>query len=332
MRIAALAAGLALLVVAAPAHAEKQRVLCRFADSRIDESSSLVTDGRRLLTANDSGDSARVFLIDRETCTTVGVTTFSAEVVDVEALAAGPANTLWVGDIGDNNGVRSHISLYRMPMPRPGEHSVSVTTYDLVYPDRAHDAETLLVSPVDGRVYVVTKGLLGGTAYAAPRELRSDRTNVLRAVGSVPGVVTDGEFFADGRHVVLRDYWSATVLTAPGFEAVDSFPLPSQPQGEGVAIDGAALLLSSEGPHAAVLSTPIPSRVLRATRPVLPEAPSATGKPATDPSPAQDVPSDPAVDAPGSPRDRRWSLAAGAACVVALGAATGWWLRRRRAG
>src|SRR5688572_7529917 len=76
----------------------------RFTDADIVESSGLVvTDtplGGLVVTTNDSGDSGRVFTVDPSTGSTVGVSAWSPEPRDVEALApAGPGH-VWVGDIG----------------------------------------------------------------------------------------------------------------------------------------------------------------------------------------------------------------------------------------
>jgi len=252
-------ASVAALVLAAHPH-----VLFTFHDSRIAESSAIVDGGSVVFTINDSGDSARVFMVDKQSGETVGVTTYSDDdVVDVEALAAAPDGDLWVGDIGDNNHVRSHVTLYRIPRPGPGDTEVEAQAFELVYADGPRDAETLLVNPRTGRVYVVSKGLLGGSVYAAPAELRADRTNVLRPVGGAGGLVTDGVFLRDGEHVLLRDYGSATVLRADDFTPVATFRLPSQPQGEGIGIDGDTVLVSSEGEHAAVRTLPLPKRVVR---------------------------------------------------------------------
>jgi hypothetical protein len=66
--------------------------------------------------------------------------------------------------------------------------------------------------------------------------------------------VTDGAFFPDGRHYVLRGYGSAEVYTYPGNERVASFRLPAQRQGEGIAVDSDGWVhVSSEGQHSRVL-------------------------------------------------------------------------------
>jgi hypothetical protein len=152
-----------LLLGSAPAIAAGPQPF-RFQDPDIIESSALVVSGDLFYTINDSGDSARVFAVDGSG-RTVGVTSYDADVTDVEALALGPQDTMWVGDIGDNDAKRSHVTVYEMPEPGRGDQTVTPTAYDLVYSDGPRDAETLLVHPLTGRLYVVSKGLLGGTVY-----------------------------------------------------------------------------------------------------------------------------------------------------------------------
>jgi hypothetical protein len=255
-----------------------------FQDPAITESSAEVEVGQgpthRVLTINDSGHGPYVYVVDPSTGRTVGRSTYAGDAVDVEALTPGGDGSVWVGDVGDNGAVRADVQVYRLPPLTDGEHHVPSTRYDLVYRDGARDAETLLVDPRSGRVFVVSKAFLGGKVYAAPSPLRSDRPNQLVPVGPAPGVVTDGAFFPDGRHVVLRDYSRAYVLdtTRLPWRAVDSFELPDQPQGEGVAVrpGGRALLVSTEGEGQPVTSVPIPPRVLAELAPAPTSAPAPT--------------------------------------------------------
>ncbi|HET7690148.1 MAG TPA: hypothetical protein VFK41_07215 [Nocardioidaceae bacterium] len=297
--------------------AVQPHVVLTFQDERIAESSALVDGGDVVYTINDSGDSARVFAVAKGSGETVGVTTYSDDdVVDVEALAPGPDGDLWVGDIGDNNHVRDHLTLYRIPRPGVGDTNVEAQVYELVYADGPRDAETLLVHPRTGRVYLVSKGILGGTVYVAPPQLRTDRTNVLRPVGSTGGLVTDGVFLRDGKHVLLRNYGSATVLRTQDFTPVATFPLPAQPQGEGIGISGHTVLVSTEGARTAVRALPLPQRVVR----LLDGTPTASASPVPGPGPGP-VPGAAPDDA--GKADGPWGgnvvpLALGAAWVVLL--------------
>lgn len=236
-----------------------------FRDPEIVESSGIALVDGLVVTTNDSGDTGRVFAVDPDTGETVGVTQWEEDPEDVEALAPGGDGAVWVADIGDNGESRDSIEVTRVPVGR-GDRAADEETYDLVYPDGAQNAESLLADP-DGRLYVATKSVFGGTLYAAPRALAADEANRLQALGSVLPIATDGAFFPDGEHLVVRDYSRAAVYSFPGLEEVGSFRLPDQEQGEGIVVDDdGSLLVTSEGQFAPVLRVPLPADVRRAMR------------------------------------------------------------------
>ncbi|MCF6379066.1 hypothetical protein L2K70_15725 [Nocardioides KLBMP 9356] len=239
-----------------PASADRE--VFRFSDPDIVESSGLVAQDGLVFTTNDSGDSGRIFTVDPATGGTVGVTTWPTAPVDVEALApAGPGH-VWVGDIGDNRAVRDSVEVFRVPFGR-GDVDATPTSYELVYPDGPRDAEALLRHPVTGRLFVISKGIFGGTVYAAPATLRADRPNRLVEVGEAPGIVTDATFLPGGGGVVMRTYSQAYVADFPSWQAVTSWALPAQDQGEGIAVAAGGLLVSSEGARSKVLSVRLPA-------------------------------------------------------------------------
>jgi hypothetical protein len=277
----ALATLLLLGVSAGPATAAEQPVpsheLFAFQGDDVYESSGLVDRGQVVYTNNDSGDAAVVYGVDPHTGRTVSRTTYAPSVTDVEAIAPGAHGTIWAGDIGDNRANRHDIAVYRL-RPLDGEHPG--TKYPLTYPDGSHDAETLLVHPRTHRVFVVSKAVFGGTVYVAPSPLQPDRPNRLRAFARVPGLVTDGTFFPDGRHVLLRTYGTASVYTFPAFELVGTVTLPSQPQGEGISVSRSGrVLVSSEGVNAQVLRVELPKRLTAAAPPAHPTGPKPSTRP-----------------------------------------------------
>jgi hypothetical protein len=248
------------LLGAAAAPTSGSRVVFSFQDPRIVESSGLAVVGGSVVTTNDSGDSGRVFTVDPATGRTAGTTTYDDQAVDVEALAPDGHGHVWVGDIGDNLGSRSSVQVILVPAGSGGDRAVDAESYDLVYPDGAHDAETLVCDPTTGRLYVATKEPLGGTLYAAPRTLDPEGANRLEPVGDVLPIATDGTFLAGGTRLVVRNYGTAAVYAFPSLEKLDQLRLPAQPQGEGIAVDrDGTLLLSSEGLHSDVLRVSLPS-------------------------------------------------------------------------
>jgi len=232
-------------------------------------------------------EKVRGFLYATATGETVGVTFWADGPDDVEALAPAGSGHVWVADIGDNSASRDSVEVTRVPVG-DGDRTVDEETIDLVYPDGARDAEALLVHPGTGRLYVATKDIFGGELYAAPPELADDAPNTLGLIGEVTGIVTDGAFFADGEHLVLRTYSNAVVYTFPGLEQVGAFDLPSQEQGEGIATASTRFVhLSSEGQQAPVLKVPLPAeirKVLSATSssPTPTAAPSAASPASTE--------------------------------------------------
>jgi hypothetical protein len=305
---AGLVAALLLVSSTAPAYAAEKpvpsKVLFTFQGDDVFESSGLVDRGKVVYTNNDSGDDAVVYGVDPRSGRTVSRTTYADSVTDVEAIAPGADGTIWAGDTGDNRMNRDDVAVYRLT-PHDGDHPGA--RYPLSYPDGPHDAETLLVQPRTQRVFVVSKAIFGGTVYAAPRRLNSDKPNRLHAFARVPGLVTDGTFFPDGRHVLLRTYGTASVYTFPGFELVGTVTLPDQPQGEGISVSSTGrVLVSSEGVGAAVLQVDLPKRLTAA---------NAQSKP-SGPKPSTRQPSNASDQAAGPSRDAKdW---AGIALVVAV--------------
>lgn len=310
-----------------------------FTDPAIVESSGLVVDGSAargglFVTTNDSGDSGRVFSVDPATGDTVGVATWSRDPVDVEALAPAGPGEVWVGDIGDNDAERASVSVARVRVGRGDTQDDPAAVYELVYPDGPRDAETLLVDP-EGRLLIVTKGLLGGQFLRSEVSLDRDRPNPMTTVGVALPIATDGAFFPDGRHLVVRGYGSAVVYAYPSLEEVADFALPAQEQGEGIAVDASgAVFVSSEGERSDVLRVRLPRSVQRA---VEPQTSSRSRAPSPSPATVVEPPPPPTPDG----GQAGVGVASGPTIVLAgLAASAGlallltlrWVLRRRRPG
>lgn len=294
------AAGLVALVVASalvagPASAAPAEEVARgttafsFTDPRIGESSGLVelTSGD-FVTVNDSGDSARVFVVDPVTGGTVGVRSWDADVTDVEALApareeaADGSAQVWVADSGGNVRARDEVRVWRVPVGR-GDRTVEPTaSYVLRYPDGARDTEVLLLDPREGRMFLVSKGIFGGQVYAAPARLSARGPNELTSVGTALPLATDGAFLPDGRHALVRNYDRVVAYETTGGSWTDigSASLPRQQQGEGLSVGPRGdVHVSSEGVGASVLALRLPADLRRALAPARPSAsapPSAT--------------------------------------------------------
>jgi hypothetical protein len=318
---------LGLAVGASAQEVEGAEVAVRLEDPRILESSGLALSGRHetvLWTHNDSDDGPRLYAVGSDGRTQATLNLGGAAARDWEGMAAGRDDrgrpALFVGDIGDNNGVWPEIAVYRVTEPATlGDATVPAVRYRLRYADGPHDAEALLVDPRSNRLYVASKDAAGGSLYRAPARLRSDQVNVLRRVARVPPVVTDGAFLPDGRGFVLRDYQGAHLYRAPGRRA-GAFELPLQFQGESITAtaDGKSVLAGSEGPASEVWRVPLPDDLLAKLTPATQAPPGAAPAPTGPPS-----------------ADGGWDwapLLAAAGGLVLLGAVVLLWVAGRRHG
>ncbi|WP_166389483.1 WD40 repeat domain-containing protein [Nocardioides ochotonae] len=297
---------LALLVAvpfalgAAAAPPDERDVVVEIADPAITEASGLVVVDGDFGVVNDSGDGGRVFVVDPVSGRTVGTTSWAEAPRDTEALAPAGAGHVWVGDIGDNRRVRESVTLLRVPVGR-GDRTVEPEAYELVYPDGARDAETLVAHPGTGQLLVVSKEVLGGSVYAVPRRLDADRPNRLRRLAPGPAFATDGAFWPDGRHLLVRGYSGATLLSWPTLERVASVALPSQRQGEAIAVgEDDEVLVLSEGLHEPVLRVELSPEVRAALDPA-PATASVAPEPGTDTEVSRE---DPAPSDPADAEDR----------------------------
>ena len=251
-------------------------------DSSVRESSGLAASRNvpgLYWTHNDSGDGPFIYAFDTRGVRKGVWRVAGASAYDWEDMAAGPGpvsgkNYLYIGDIGDNQEKRSEITVYRVLEPVLSTQSVVKGKNSLTepadaisfrYPDGAHDAESLLVHPVTGHLYIVTKVPFANPGiYEAVAPLKPGRTITLVRIGTleVPsllgGMITGGAISPDGRRVAFCDYLQAyeAVLanTKSSFNEIWKRPLTaislgSRKQGEAITyrLDSKALLATSEG-------------------------------------------------------------------------------------
>jgi hypothetical protein len=223
---------------------------------------------------NDSGDSARVFAINRSGATLREYAMPGASARDWEDITlmpgapGGPGDQLYIGDIGDNAKARADITVYAIPEPDPAHDTTAqpAQSQRLLYPDGAHDAETLFVDPVSRDLFIVTKELSGKSqVFRKPGGLLSGQptlTSVTTLDLGLAQLVTSGDVSADGATIVLRTYNEVFVWDRRRGEDVGTAlqrqpcraPAPQDRQGEAIGLDpdGRGYVTSSEGVNAPI--------------------------------------------------------------------------------
>jgi hypothetical protein len=227
-----------------------------------------------LWTHNDSGNAFQVFAINElgtvlATLTLAGVEPKDLARMDLEDIAVGPCAPgesracLYLADTGDNFERRAQVRLFRFPEPdEVADATVTVETLAFTYPDRPHDAESLVLEPRTARLAVITKardslgevfaldGLAPGTVTKATR------LGELHAPGDVDFRTTAASLHESGQRLLLRTYTRVWELRRPGATRLEELvqgqiaevPSPSQAQSEAITWlpGGRSYLLGSE--------------------------------------------------------------------------------------
>ncbi|HEY6803982.1 MAG TPA: hypothetical protein VI306_10420 [Pyrinomonadaceae bacterium] len=250
----------------------------------VSESSGLVasrTAPGLYWTHNDSGDGPFIYAIGSKGESFGIWRVTDANAVDWEDISSGPGpdakkSYLYIGDIGDNDSSRTEVVIYRVVEPTPTAADSQVAKSNariteaaeairLRYPDGKHDAETLLINPKTGDIYIISKIALDNpTVYEAKAPFVANKTTTMKSLGQLKipslfgGVLTGGSVSPDGRRVALVDYFQGYEIVLPkGSNNFDDiwkerlvpFDFAKRKQGESITyrLDGRALLGTSEG-------------------------------------------------------------------------------------
>jgi hypothetical protein len=222
------------------------------------ESSGLAVSRRTpglLWSHNDSGNAAVLYALDADGIVRgrVRVPIRTRDWEDISAARCPSGDCLYIADIGDNREARGRVQIYRVPEPAPGDaETAPPEVFNASYADGPHNAEAMFV--VDADAFIVTRDRTAGV-YRATMTASGGRELTFRRIGQLGLLaVTDAEASRDGTTVVVRTsreavfYRTADLMRsvrAPYFRIwIDGL---REPQGEGVALDGNVLYLSSEG-------------------------------------------------------------------------------------
>jgi hypothetical protein len=230
-------------------------------------------------THNDSGDGPFVYAFNEKGENLGTFRVSNAQNNDWEDMAEykDPSGKcfLYIGDVGDNNTRRPERTIFRLAEP-----AVSESTYNTIsrspiltepasflnfrYPGVPRNAETIMVDPQSGSVYVLTKSIeKPSEVFKIVGEFGSSEPVLAQKVGDVAvpnvpnGQLTGGDISPDGKHVVICDYSFGYEMELPvgakSFDEIwgvkpDRFDIGKIPQAEaiGYTADGSAVLLTSE--------------------------------------------------------------------------------------
>jgi hypothetical protein len=249
--------------------------LCKLKDALINESSGIAASNRNanaFWTNNDSGDSPRLFLFNKNGETIAIANIKGASAVDWEDIASfktGKESRVLIADTGDNARRRKDYVLYviQEPMINPGSENGGafsiaaepLLTIHFSYEDGSHDCEAVGVDPTESTVYLVSKELEECKIYSLPIPSEgSTKPNIAKAIATLKiPFATAMDISPDGMRGVILTYGDAYEFSrANGETWAQAFvreprilKMPARKQGESICygVDGRTLYLTSEG-------------------------------------------------------------------------------------
>lgn len=262
---------------------EQPRVVGEIKSVEITESSGLAASPCQqnvFWTHNDSGDGPYIYAIDSSGANLGTWNVQNAENTDWEDLAAFKDSNgqcfLFIGEIGNTEKAeRMEHKIYRVREPVVTQQNSNSSRNDTApteladvmifrYPDASHDAESLLVHPRTGEIYILTKHRnKPSSIYKIQPDFGTGGVTTAQKIAevSVPaipnGFLTGGSISPDGIRVVVCDYAAAYELMLPsGIENFDeiwkqkpvAIDLGRRKQGEAISYsaDGTSIFATSE--------------------------------------------------------------------------------------
>lgn len=262
---------------------DEPTVVGKIESNNITESSGLALSKCQpnvMWTHNDSGDAEFIFAMDASgknlgTFKITGSTNLDWEdIADIKN--ADGTCSIYIADIGNNGKERGQGTIYRVKEPAvtPGDASSSRESPLATQPaeslpftfDTRNDAETLLVDPASGSIYILTKRKdKPSEIFKLPprfggESVQAEKIGEIEVPAILKGLITGGDISPDGKHVVLCDYVAGYELSLPaGSTNFDDIwkqkpvriDIGKREGGEAVAYgtDSNSLFSTSEGKH-----------------------------------------------------------------------------------
>ena len=211
----------------------------------------------------DSGGAASIYIFDSNGEELGKIDLLNTTNRDWEDIAVGPGpdgkSYIYIGEIGDNAAVHQEVFIYRIPEPTKltPVSEQNPEKIKLTYPGGARDAETLMVDPMSGDIYIISKRDKKNTIYCLPaarfkeKEMELEKVGELNFTSSVAGDIS-----TDGNQILIKSYLNIYYWTRKSGESIQQalsrepqkLIYNPEPQGEAIGFqpDGKAYYTISE--------------------------------------------------------------------------------------
>lgn len=203
----------------------------------------------------DSGTPPELILLAKDGTVKKRIYVKGAENRDWEDMAL-VGNTIYIGEIGDNNAVHGTYYFYLMEEPLATADTVyNVTKIAFTYPDGNHDAEAFIVDPTTKDIYIISKRDNPSIVYKLSYPYQP--TQVVTKIGTLGyGGVVSAALAPDKNTILVKTYFGLNQFVRPTGKSLGDALLSQpkgisykiEPQGEAVsfALDGSGFYTLSE--------------------------------------------------------------------------------------
>jgi len=228
-------------------------------NDELNEASGLVVSRQNanfLWSHNDSGDKARLFVMDKTGTHVAEFVLIGVKARDWEDIAmyydsTTKKNYVFLADIGDNEAVHDTNYIYRFEEPNilTSKKPIPIKKIDVIkysYPEKQRDAETLIIDPTNGDIVIISKREDNVFLYITPQPKDFSKFITLKKIGTLPfHNIVAGDISPDGKEILIKDYdniyyWknesNQSIKEVLMFPAT-RLPYESEPQGEAIAWD-----------------------------------------------------------------------------------------------
>ena len=221
----------------------------------LEEVSGLVVSHRypnRLYVHTDSGGEAAVFVLDTLGNELGKLVLSGLSNRDWEDIAVGPgpngSSYIYVAEIGDNEAKYDQIYLYRFAEPEllQAIPSAAIDRVSLQFPGGPKDAESFLVDPISGELYLVSKRETKNTLYRVPADGFEKGNALLEKLHSFEFTSSVGaDVSRDGSQILIKNYLQVFYWTRQANQSLSEalqapplrLPYIPEPQGEAIGFN-----------------------------------------------------------------------------------------------
>ncbi len=198
---------------------------------------------------NDSGGEPKIYILDSLGNQLGEIELLGAKNRDWEDIAVGPGkdglSSIYVGDIGDNFAQYEYITVFRIPEPIHLKPSMRVPPekINLKFPNGPMDAETLMVDPKTGDIFILSKRDKENTLFRLAADRFGEGEAVLEEIMKLPLTSSvGGDISQDGAQIIIKNYLDVYYWQRIGDEDLaeslsrNPIRLPYSPEPQGEAI------------------------------------------------------------------------------------------------